>query len=256
MNTSSARDNRKTSPNTVPGPNLCSQVGANVSTLLRAALMEMCDQRHGQISYADIDHVFDLVISSSELFSVYQRGYSNCVALKNSAQFVRIDEDTVTQFVVGAYCRDVITDVFRDHAIAKSTYWRRAFVLGFANFLADTIEPGVRGLLFGAYQKLVTKYAASLTPVTILNAEEVVTVFSRTVFTMKVTMRDDPSAAARLQACVNETIAATPASISPACRRISETECQAFVERLFAPPTTNPFRRLILNAEREVLSDA
>ncbi len=253
MNVVSPTKDRKIESDSVLGPNLCSQVGANVSTLLRAALLEMCDQRHGQISYAEIDHVFELVINSSELFSVYQRGYSNCVALKNSAQFVRIDEDTVTQFVVGAYCRDVITDVFRDHAVSRSTYWRRAFVLGFANFLADTVEPNIRGLLFGAYQKLVTKYAASLTPVTILNAEEVVTVFSRTMFTIKTTMGNDLSAVARLRSCVNETIAATPASISPACRQISDTECQDFVERLFAPSTTNPFRRLILNAKGETM---
>ena len=123
----------------LPGPHLCSQVGANVTELMRAAMKEMCERRGGQLSIVEIDHVFDLVQNSTELFSVFQRAYAKCVGLKNNPNFADVDAQVVTRFVVGAYCRDVVSQVFQTQIKVRGSQWKHAFFEGLTAFLETDI---------------------------------------------------------------------------------------------------------------------
>lgn len=222
-----------------------------MSAILRAAMLEMCDRRHGQLSQVEIDHVFDLVMNSTELFSIFQRGYSNCVGLKNSPQFVQVDETSIIRFVVGSYCRDVMSGVFEHQIGLRGTAWSRAFVDGFIVFLTEVVDQDLPHDLFVAYQKIATQFAGSLTPITILNAEDTVKVFGKTSSRLHAKLHDDPATAARLETTANEALARALKLTGPAQEKLNSTTCSAFIRGLSTPPSTNPFRSLVLNNARE-----
>ena len=250
MSTVSLISKRKEKPNRISGPNLCSQVGANVSKILHVALLEKCGQRDGQLSPDDIDHVFDLVLNSRELFPVYQQGYKNCVSLKNESQFDYVNENKVMNFVVSAFCRDVVQDLvsqYDDHDEYQSTGWSRAFVHGFADFLSSYIDKDVRSQLFNIYQKLTLKHGSSLTPVTILNSKDVVGGIAKTVFTMKEMMRTKPRMAAQMGWMVNKAIATELNLEHREGGWVENTTIIEFISRLYAPSESNHFRQLVLH---------
>lgn len=250
MNTISIIEKREEKPNTLSGPNLCSQVGANVSKTLHVALMEKCRLQDGQLSPADIDLVFDLVLNSRELFPIYQRGYKNCVSIKNEAQFDHVNENKVMNFVVSAFCRDVIQDLisqYDDHDEYQSTGWSRAFVHGFADFLSSYIDKDVRLQLFSCYQKLTLKHGGSLTPVTILNSKDVVSSFAKTILMLKEMLRTRPRIAAQMGWMVNEAIATELDLEHRAGGWVENTTIIEFISRLYAPSESNHFRHLVLH---------
>ena len=210
-------------------------------------MMEMCDRRHGQLSKLEIDHVFDLVLNSKELFSVYQNGYSKCVGLKDSPQFVEIDEHAVMRFVIGALCRDVVADMFTRQSQAMGEAWLRAFMEGFENYLVDEVDPALPHDLFAGYQTLVALFAGSLTPVTILNAEEIVSVIGRAIARMRAKLRDETSAMGQLASALNNALSSVVRRSGTAEHVVDTVTVSAFVDRLFRPSPTNPFRNLTLN---------
>ncbi len=226
----------------LPGPNLCSQVGENVSTLLQTALAEMCQHRNGSLTREEIDHVFDLVLNSKELFSIYQHAYGKCVDLKDSPQFATVDEDVVMNFVTGAFCRDIIGKTFGERNSNACPGWRKALIKDLAGYLSNTVDPIAKQRLYGAYQKVATLFSGSLTPVTLLNAADVVRAFAMTIAALEETA--EPEAAARISEILNRTAAAPRTGEGG----VSEASARDFLKSLLSPSNENPFRTLVLNA--------
>lgn len=250
MGTVSLIGKRKEKTTQISGPNLCSQVGINVSKTLHVALLEKCDQRDGRLTAADIDHVFDLVLNSRELFPVYQQGYNNCVSLKKETQFDHVNDDKVMNFVVSAFCRDVIQDLvnqYQDHEEYQGTGWSRAFVHGFADFLSNHINEDIRVQLFSCYQELALKHGSSLTPVTILNSEDIVDCFANTIFIMKHMLRSKPRMAAQLGWIVNEAIATELEFDDRIGGWVEHETIMEFINRLFMSSECNHFRQSVLH---------
>lgn len=229
----------------LPGPNLCSQVGENVSTLLRTALAEMCQHRNGSLTREEIDHVFDLVLNSKEIFSIYQHGYGNCVGLKDSPQFAAVDEDVVMNFITGAFCRDLLAKMFDTEKAKACPGWRKALVKDLAGYLSNTVDPIARQRLFGAYQKVATLFSGSLTPVTLLNAADVVRAFATTIAALGETAEPEATA------CIGEILNKTAAVPRAGGNSVSESAARDFLNALLAPSDENPFRTLVLNARIE-----
>ena len=239
----------KTRPATpLPGPHLCSQVGANVTQLLRAAMKEMCDRRGGRLSIVEIDHVFDLVTNSTELFSVFQHAYANCVGMKDNPNFAEVDAQVVTRFVVGSYCRDVVSDVFKSQIKTRGAQWTHAFIDGLAAFLEKDIDPDLSHKLFDAYRKLAMTLGGSLTPVSILHCEDIVSAFSSTVAKLRLEVGSDTDTLERLEHSVNEALARTFNLAGPAPEKLNNLTGMAFVNGVSGHSDHNPFRTLILDA--------
>lgn len=226
----------------LPGPNLCSQVGEHVSTLLQTALAEMCQHRNGSLTREEIDHVFDLVLNAKEIFSIYQHAYGKCVGLKDSPRFAVVDEDVVMNFVTGAFCRDIIVKIFDERKAKACPGWRKALVKDLAGYLSHTVDPIAKQRLYSAYQKAATLFSGSLTPVTLLNAADVVRAFAMTISALEETA--EPEATARISEILNRTAAVPRAGEGG----ISEASAQDFLRSLLRPSDENPFRTLVLNA--------
>ena len=232
----------------LPGPHLCSQVGANVSELLRAAMKEMCARRGGQLSIVEIDHVFDLVTNSTELFSVFQRAYANCVGMKNSPNFADVDAMVVTRFVVGSFCRDVVSNIFKTQIKTRGSQWTHAFMEGLTAFLEADIDPELPQKLFNAYRKLAMKQGGSLTPVSILHCEEVVSSFGKAVARLRADVARDSETLERLEHRVNEAISEEFNLGGPAPEKLNNLTGMAFVNGISTRADSNPFRALVLDA--------
>jgi len=239
----------KTRPaTTLPGPHLCSQVGANVTQLLRAAMKEMCDRRGGRLSIVEIDHVFDLVANSTELFSVFQSAYANCVGMKDNPNFIEVDAQVVTRFVVGAYCRDVVSAVFKSQIKTRGSQWTHAFIDGLAVFLEKDVDPDLSHKLFGAYCKLAMTLGGSLTPVTILHCEDIVSAFSSAISKLRLEISRDTHTLERLEQSVNDALARAFNLAGPAPEKLNNLTGMVFVHGVATRSDHNPFRTLILDA--------
>jgi len=232
----------------LPGPHLCSQVGANVSELLRAAMKEMCARRGGQLSAVEIDHVFDLVTNSTELFSVFQRAYANCVGLKNSPNFADVDAQVVTRFVVGAFCRDVMANIFKSQIKTRGSQWTHAFTEGLTTFFESDLDPDLPETLFNAYRKLAMRLGGSLTPVSILHSEDVVSAFGKAVATLRAEVARDTETLERLEHRVNDVISREFNLGGPAPEKLNNLTGMAFVNGISTRADANPFRALVLDA--------
>lgn len=232
----------------LPGPHLCSQVGANVTELMRAAMKEMCNRRGGRLSLVEIDHVFDLVQNSTELFSVFQHAYAKCVGLKNSPNFSDVDADVVTRFVVGAFCRDVVSHVFEPQIKLRGSHWKHAFFEGLTAFLESDIDPELPQKLFDAYRKLAMRLGGSLTPVSILHCEDVVSAFGRAIATLRAEIARDTETLERLELRINDIISHEFNLSGPAPEKLNNMTGMAFVNGISVRSDHNPFRSLVLDA--------
>jgi len=230
----------------IPGPHLCSAVGTNVSTVLRAAMMEMCDHHNGTVSRDDINHVFDLVMNSSQLFFLYRQGYSTCVSLKDSPQFIEIDEMTITHFVVRSYCHDIITQVCRKQIAVRKSAWSAAFIDGLVEYLVDTVDPELPKRVFPVYQTLVTQQGGKLTPLTILNTPEMVTAFVKTAVQLGTKLHFDAASAAQFELVVNSTLARALHFAEPSPEKLDRPTSLAILIALTKPCEKNPFRNAVL----------
>ena len=213
-----------------------------MSTLLRTALAEMCQHRNGSLTREEIEHVFDLVLNSKEIFSIYQHGYGKCVDLKDSPQFAAVDEDVVMNFITGAFCRDVIGKTFDETSAKACPGWRKALVKDLAGYLSTTVDPIAKQRLYGAYQRVATLFSGSLTPVTLLNAADVVRAFAMTIAALE--EKAAPEAAARIGEILNRTAAVPRTGDNGA----PEVSAQDFLTSLLSPSDENPFRTLVLKA--------
>lgn len=230
----------------IPGPHLCSAVGTNVSTVLRAAMMEMCDHHNGTASRDDINHVFDLVMNSSQLFFLYRQGYSTCVSLKDSPQFIEIDEMTITHFVVRSYCHDIITQVCKKQTAARKGAWSAAFVDGLVEYLVDIVDPELPKRVFPVYQALVTQQGGKLTPLTILNTPDMVTAFVKTAVQLGTKLHFDAASAARFELIVNSALAHALHFKEPSPEKLDRPTSLAILIGLTKSSEKNPFRRAVL----------
>lgn len=245
MNTSVSRNADGPS---LAGPHVCSLVGANVSKLLRAAMMEMCERRGGKLSKDEIVHVFDVVTQSSALFPVFQKAYSNCVGLQKSSPFAEVDGTTISRFVIGAYCRDVIARVFKAQIKARGTHWTHAFIGGFMTFLTTDIRPELEQELFSVYKTLALSCSGPMTPVTILNSQDVIDALSRATRRMNCLSKEDGAFLKRFETTVNGSIAPALKLRGPCMENINVVSASAFMTRLSEQSDTNPFRALVQQA--------
>lgn len=249
------RGAKKPGSSTLPGPHLCSAVGTNVSTVLRAAMMEMCEHHGGSLSRDGINHVFDLVMSSSQLFFLYRQGYSNCVSLKNSPQFIDIDAMTITHFIVRSYCQDLTTQVCRKQSALRKSVWSTAFVDGLVDYLCETIDPDLPRRVFPVYQELVTRQGGSLTPITILNAPDMVTAFVRTVIRLETRLHIDAKAAEHLETVVNASLIRSLTIEEPSPELLDRPASLAVLMGLTKSSAKNPFRSAVLKETSHHLSN-
>ncbi len=180
------------------------------------------------------------------MFSVFQRAYSNCIDLKKHSRLVEVNEKTVMHFVVNAFCRDVVARVFRAQINAKGSQWTYAFIDGFMTFLTNYVEPELSQELFRAYQKLALSFGGSLTPITILNSQDVVKVCNKTFVRMQDSL-DDGQLLKCLKLTVNEGIARSPNLNGPLKGELNEISILAFAKRVIVPSDSNPFRSIVLN---------
>lgn len=231
---------------TFSGPHLCVQVGANVAAVLQAALVDMCERRGGKLTKIEIDHVFDLVTASTQLFDLFQTAYSGCVDLKQASRFVDVDGTTITRFVVSVYSRDVIAKVFRTQIKARGQQWTNAFVGGLVTFLVEDIDPELPRDLYQAYRTLASRLGGSLTPVTLLNSQEFVTRFGTCVSRLHDAVEHRAGTLEQLEAVANESIAKAFDLSGPAREKLNDVSCNAFVTRLSGRSDGNPFRNLVL----------
>lgn len=236
----------------LPGPHLCSAVGTNVSTVLRAAMMEMCDHHGGTLSRDDVSHVFDLVMNSSQLFFLYRQGYSTCVSLKDSPQFIDIDAMTITHFIVRSYCHDVIAQVCRRQTALRKGPWSAAFVDGLVEYLINAVDPDLPKRVFPVYQSLVTQQGGKLTPITILNTPDMVTAFVRTAVQLETKLQADANAAVHFEAIVNSTLAKALHFQEPSPEKLDRPASLAILMALTKVSEKNPFRSAVL---KEALQD-
>jgi len=230
----------------IPGPHLCSAVGTNVSTVLRAAMMEMCDHHNGTVSRDDINHVFDLVMNSSQLFFLYRQGYSTCVSLKDSPQFIDIDEMTITHFVVRSYCHDIITQVCRKQIAVRKGAWSAAFIDGLVEYLVGSVDPELPKRVFPVYQTLVTQQGGKLTPLTILNTPDMVSAFVKTAVQLGTKLHLDAAAAAQFEMVVNSALLRALHFKEPSPEKLDRPTSLAFLMGLTKASEKNPFRTAIL----------
>lgn len=235
-----------TSP--VPGPHLCSAVGNNVSSVLRAALMEMCDHRNGTLTKDDIIHAFDLVENSGNLFFLYRQGYSHCVSLKGSPQFIDIDDRRVTQFLTRAYCHDMVSQVCAKQITARKGAWATAFVDGFADFLVNAIDRQLPKRLFAVYQKLVTHEAGNLTPIKIMNSEDMIKAFAKTAQSLAAHHQDDPELAKQFETSINLALCKALKIKGPSLAKLNRPTSMALLLGLTKPSVRNPFRTAVISA--------
>lgn len=233
-------------PGHLPGPHLCSAVGTNVSTVLRAAMMEMCDHHGGTLSRDDVNHVFDLVMNSSQLFFLYRQGYSNCVSLKDSPQFIEIDDMTITHFIVRSYCHDVIAQVCRKQMAVRKGPWSTAFVDGLVEYLIDTVDPELPKRVFRVYQSLVTQQAGNLTPITILNTPDMETAFVRTAVQLETKLHIDADVVVHFESLINSTLAKTLHFKEPSPEKLDRPASLAILMGLTKQSDKNPFRNAVL----------
>lgn len=230
----------------LPGPHLCSAVGTNVSTVLRAAMMEMCAHHGGTLSRNDINHVFDLVMNSSQLFFLYRQGYSTCVSLKDSPQFIEIDDMTITHFIVRSYCHDVITQICRKQTAVRKGPWSAAFVDGLVDYLIDAVDPDLPKRVFPVYQSLVTQQGGKLTPITILNTPDMVTAFVKTAVQLQTKLHVHADAAEHFESMVNSTLAKALHFKEPSPEKLDRPASLAVLLGLTKVSDKNPFRSAIL----------
>ena len=239
------RDKKGTS-RLVPGPHLCSAVGTNVSTVLRAAMMEMCDHQGGPLSKNVINHVFDLVMNSSQLYFLYRQGYSNCVSLKDSPQFIDIDDMTITHFVVRSYCHDVIAQVCRKQMAVRKSAWSVAFTDGLVEYLIDAIDPDLPKRVFPVYQRLVTQQAGNLTPITILNSLDIISAVVKTAVQLDTRLQADGDSVAHFESMINSTLAKALHFKEPSPEKLDRPTSLAILMGLTKHSDKNPFRRAVL----------
>lgn len=232
----------------VPGPHLCSAVGNNVSSVLRAALVEMCDHRNGTLTKDEIIHAFDLVENSGNLFFLYRQGYSHCVSLKDSPQFVDIDESRVTQFLTRAYCHDMVSQVCAKQIAARKGAWATAFVDGFADFLVTAIDKELPKRLFAVYQRLVTHEAGNLTPIKIMNSQDMIKAFAKTAQSLAAYHRDDPELAKQFETSINLALSKALKIKGPSLAKLNRPTSMALLLGLTKPSVRNPFRTAVIGS--------
>lgn len=235
-------------PKSIAGPHVCSQVGKNVSSVLHAAMMEFCEARGGKLTRAEIDHVFNLVMQTNELFDIYQIGYTNCVNLKKSTPFVPLDEKFIMRFVVASYCRDAMEKVYGDESKMSGPRWKRAFIEGLTVFLVDQMGPRLSGELFGVYRRLAMKRGGSLTPVTILNTNGIIGAFKPAALRIRELVDRESPDLYRIADAINEKIERAYGRNVPCKNIVSETSIDKFASLLAHPSVANPFRNLLLKS--------
>lgn len=229
----------------LPGPNLCSQVGQNVSIVLRAALLEKCKLHGGQLSHADIHHVFELVMDSQDLFPIYQESHTTCTSIKTSTQFTQVGANKVMNFVVGAFCSDVIKELARTHRF-QNNGWRRALIQGFADFFANKINTDLKEQLFTSYKKLVLQKGKSLTAVTISSSDDIIQTFAETISRVKATYPVDRRLATLVGSSVNNALTRKFGAGHSAAGWIDDDTMRSFLDQLFVPAPNNGFRQIVL----------
>lgn len=227
---------------TMPGPNLCGQVASNVTSMLHVALIEMCDHKDGAIGKAEIDHIVDLISHSQQFFSVLQGGYLNCVSLKQRSDYSKIDDNTIVHFVLGAYCRDVIGNMFGEEIKQFGAPWRFAFIEGFASFLSDNLGSPLRSQLFEAYIKLVAEHAGALTPLKIINSELVVEALVTLNRLLNTKFREDPTMRKWMEVQLKKSMSDTFAGHAKKPEDLPGSTCTAFLEAVSMPSGANPLR--------------
>jgi len=227
------------------GPNLCSQVGNNVSTVLRAALVEKCKLQGGQLAAADIEHVFELVLNSEDLFPIYQEGHKTCTSMRNSKQFSPVGPNTLVNFILGAFCNDVLKEIAHTHRF-RDKEWRRAIVQGFADFLTNKINTDLQSQLFSTYKKLVVQNGKSMSAVTITSSEEIVEIVVQVVTRIKNTLPEEPRLVSLMNQAVNDAITRKFGVDHSAGGWIDESTIKHFITLLLIPTQTNRFRQTVL----------
>ena len=234
------------------GPNLCAEVATNMSAMLRTVLLDLCDRRNGNLSRADVEHVFDRMIHTSEAYFICEGGYNRCIDQIALSNFAKIDEMVIVRFVVHAYCDDLIPKIFCDLNLNDDHRWNRAFIEGFTTFLIRYVAPDLPKNLFDAYQFLVTEHAASLTPITILNSDLIVGHFGEAISKMFVSMDKDPSLVNHLQLRLNHAVDSATGLVGAAPAKIDKDSVVAFARAMSAPASGNPFRANICHRALQV----
>ena len=229
----------------LPGPNLCSQVGNNVSIVLRAALMEKCKLQGGHLSGGDIDHVFDLVMDSEDLFPIYQEGHKTCTALKDNAQFTPVGPIKLLNFVAGAFCNDVIKDITRAHGL-QNMELRRALIQSFADFLGSKINTDLQEQLYSSYKKLVLKHGKAMTPITITSSQDIIEAFAQSISRVKNTLPVDRRTVSFISFVVNDKMTRKVGTSHFGGGWIDEATVKDFITQLFSPTENKNFRQTIL----------
>ena len=237
----------------LPGPHLCSQVGQNLTKVLQVSLIEVCKRQGGQLSQHDIEHVFDVISNSPEIFSIFQRGYTNCVGLKNSPKYVEVDKDVVAKFIVRAFCADVVKEVFARQIAKRGTEWIEIFVDTLISFIERYSTPDFSESVFEIYKKLALEHGGNLTLATIVDSRSMENAMADAFFETRQKLNSASHYYEKFESRMNNAVGKKFRIAGPNIEKINNHNTKLFFENLQSSKLNNHFRGRV-NQQIETLS--
>lgn len=149
-------------PTTLSGPHICSQVGHDLMSVVKDALLTASKRSNGVVSSAEIENIFDLLAKTPEIFSLYTQNFNACADIHRNRSFAKINPASLARFILQSYCKSIVGRVFVHQIEHSDLRWIEHFLDGLLIHVDQVVDPQFTGNIFARYRALSLDVGAKL----------------------------------------------------------------------------------------------
>ncbi|MBZ0218337.1 MAG: hypothetical protein K8F25_17405 [Fimbriimonadaceae bacterium] len=153
---------RSSGPVPLSGPHICSQVGQDILSVAKNALLAASARSKGGLTSAEIENIFDLLANAPEVFALYTHNFNACADIHKKRSFAKISTASFSRFVLQFYCKNTVRQVFHRQIAQSNDQWIGSFLEGLLLHIEQTTDPRFTKNIFGCYRELSLSNGAKL----------------------------------------------------------------------------------------------